>query len=250
MKQLRVYWRLTALLVSMGAYLSVIAGKQILLGEDEHFALRIRQKWTRLALRILGLRVEVNGTIPQVPGLVVANHKCLIDPVIVLSQLVAIPVGKAEIARYPLVGKAAQMTGILFLERKNKDSHLATREGIRRVLQKELSILIFPEGTTFSKPWLRDFKKGSFEIAAEEGIGVIPIAIQYGHEDMIWQEGLSTWQHFNRCFSLPSTSVVVHAGPLINDLPSRELLTQSRAFILEALNQKDVQPSTRLSDRA
>ncbi len=237
LKNWRVYWRLSALIVSMLSYLSIIIGRQIFLGQNEPHALRIRQRWTTMALKILGLRVQVQGTIPEHHGLVVSNHKCLIDPVIILSKMVVIPVGKAEIAGYPLVGKAAEITGILFLDRKNKESHQATRDGIRRFLQKERSILIFPEGTTFSKPGIRDFKKGSFEIAAEEKVAVIPLAIDYAHQDLIWHEGDSTWSHFKRAFQHRSTQITLHIGSAIKNDQSAELLTSARTFILNALGQ-------------
>lgn len=237
MGKVRVYWRLIVLLTSMLAYLSVIIGRQIVRGKHEPFALRIRQKWTALAVSILGIKVSVKGQLPDHHGLVVSNHKCLIDPVIILSKLIVIPVSKAEIAKYPLIGKAADITGILFLSRKDKDSHKATREGIRTILKRELSILIFPEGTTYSQPGLRDFKKGSFEIAAEENIAVIPLAIQYGHPDMIWQESESTWQHFNRCFQHATSEVTVHVGPVIKNDLGQQMLHQSRQFILQALGQ-------------
>lgn len=236
-KTLRVYWRLTALIVSMLTYLSVILGRQILMGQNEPHALRIRQRWTKMALKILGLRVHVYGSIPEHHGLVVSNHKCLIDPVIILSKMIVIPVGKAEIAGYPLVGRAAEITGILFLDRKNKESHRATRDGIRRFLLKERSILIFPEGTTSSKPGIREFKKGSFEIAAEEKMAVIPLAIDYAHNDLIWKEGESTWSHFKRAFQHPSTEVNLYIGTAIKNDQSGELLTSARTFILQALRQ-------------
>ncbi|MEM9260384.1 MAG: 1-acyl-sn-glycerol-3-phosphate acyltransferase, partial [Bacteroidota bacterium] len=61
--------------------------KGLFVGLSVERGMRLRQEYLGFALRLLGVRIEVQGTPPTGGGLLVANHRSYLDPIIVLSQL-------------------------------------------------------------------------------------------------------------------------------------------------------------------
>jgi len=201
-------------LITMGVYLSVILLRRLWSGDDLSHALRIRQRWCRLALRILKISVSWEGFWPQNPVMVECNHRSMMDPVVILAHYTCIPVAKAEIARYPVLGRAAEATGIIFLHRTDPNSRRQTREAIGKWFQRGYSILIFPEGTTGGEQLTRPFRKGSFEVALEQDIPILPLLIEYLDHDVAWESG-SMHRHFVTTFGKPSIRVNLKIGQQI-----------------------------------
>jgi 1-acyl-sn-glycerol-3-phosphate acyltransferase len=60
-------------------------------------------------------------------GLIIANHRSYFDPVIV-SHVNAFPVGKKEVASWPLIGYLCKISGVVFVDRKCQDSRQNQRK--------------------------------------------------------------------------------------------------------------------------
>jgi len=218
------------ILITMTTYMSVIFMRRFWKGNDLRHALRIRQKWCSLATRILGIRVFVQGSWPEIPVMVESNHRSMMDPVVILSQFHCIPVGKAEIARYPLLGKAADVTGIIFLQRDNKNSRQQTRDAIVSWHRRSQSILIFPEGTTGGERTTREFKKGSFEVANQNNISVLPLVIVYQQGEVAWEDG-SMGNHFMTTFGKRRINVNLIIGPVITPVDAVASMEQTKTWM-------------------
>lgn len=217
-------------LATMGMYLSVILLRRVWSGDDLSHALRIRQRWCRLALRILKISVHWEGFWPQNPVMVECNHRSMMDPVILLANYTCIPVGKAEIARYPILGKAAEATGIIFLRRDDPDSRRQTREAIGRWFKKGCSILIFPEGTTGGGEKTMPFRKGSFEVAYEQNIPVLPLFIEYLDHDVAWESG-SMHRHFVNTYGKSGIRVNLRIGQEIHVKDPIQTMDQVKSWM-------------------
>ena len=139
------------------------------------------------------------------------NHRTLIDPLVLGAVMHAYPLSKAEVGKYPLLGKAAKYTGIILVNRENKGSRSAALQAIADHLKKEISVLIFPEGTTSDLPTTQPFKPGVFKLAAELKIPVCPIAVIYTDRRHHWTHG-SLLDHFLARFGEKRTDVQVHFG--------------------------------------
>lgn len=115
---------------------------------------------------------------PRNPYVVVANHQSLAD-IPILSRL---PwemkwVAKAELFRIPVVGWMMSLAGDVPVGRGDARSRVAALHRARRVLDRECSVIFFPEGTRSPDGRVRAFQHGAFRLAIDAGVPILPIAI-------------------------------------------------------------------------
>jgi 1-acyl-sn-glycerol-3-phosphate acyltransferase len=145
------------------------------------FAHACARAWSWLILRTTGVQVTVQGLERLKPGatyIFVANHQSHYDTPVVFSSL---PyqlriIAKESLARFPVLGWHLKRGGHLFVDRKNPD-----RAGIlrrwRALVSDGLSLIIYAEGTRSRDGRVAKFKAGSFLLAIEAGLPVVPLAI-------------------------------------------------------------------------
>jgi 1-acyl-sn-glycerol-3-phosphate acyltransferase len=102
----------------------------------------------RSLCRAHGIVPVVHGRIPDGPNIFVSNHKGYIDPIAICSATPAIPIAKAEVRSWPLLGSVAERYGTLFVERGDAFSGANVLRKCVRRLAGGASVLNFPEGTT------------------------------------------------------------------------------------------------------
>lgn len=143
----------------------------------------IHRSWSRLLLRLAGLRVEVEGLdalSADEPQVLVCNHQSLLDiPVLFASLPVSLRfVAKIELSRIPIFSHAMRRAGHVFVDREDREQAIAAmREAGRRMRREGLTLGLFPEGTRSRDGRLRPFKKGAFALAAETGTAIVPVAL-------------------------------------------------------------------------
>ena len=112
-----------------------------------------------------------------------ANHSSFLDiPTLGLINFKFKFIGKASLRKVPVWGFMYSRLHILVDRASLKSRHsswLKAREEIR----KGFSIVFFPEGGILSKnpPQMAAFKEGSFRIAVEEQIPIIPVTIPFNY---------------------------------------------------------------------
>lgn len=127
----------------------------------------------------LSPQVEVEEPIPQRDVLLAVNHASYLDPLLLSA---VIPgrlsfVAKEELAGQRVAGPFLRRIGTLFVRRTDVAGGV---EDTRKVLEASLSgerIVSFPEGTLTRMPGLLGFHVGSFLVATEAGLPVVPIVI-------------------------------------------------------------------------
>lgn len=201
-------------------------------GKDMRFAQLMRRLWARRSLRILGVEVERTGPLPgKGPFLVIGNHRSYLDPIVVLKEVEAWPVAKAEVGSWPLIGFAARATGIIYVERENKDSRAATLDAMEHALNNGHSVLVYPEGTTHIQPVTSRFKPGAFRLAASLQVPVIPMAIEYENPDDAWVGAATFVPHFVKTFGRKKTRVKIRYGQPIISGDSSVLIAETKNWI-------------------
>ena len=128
--------------------------------------------------RALGIRPAAHGRVPT-RGLVVANHLSYLDIMIFSAVMPCFFVSKAEIARWPYFGKAAQAGGTIFIDRKSRSSTAAVALEISARLNLPLPILLFPEGTSTDGSGVLRFHSSLFEPAVAASAPITAAAIRY-----------------------------------------------------------------------
>lgn len=145
--------------------------------------------WGRVICALFWVKVKFTGFENVDSGrsfIVAANHQSMFDIFIIYGWL---PhyfkwIMKAELRKIPLVGKACESAGHIFINRTNP---VAARHGIEkaeRQLKNGVSVVIFPEGTRTFTGLMGSFKKGAFRIAADLRLPVLPVTIYGAFEVM------------------------------------------------------------------
>jgi 1-acyl-sn-glycerol-3-phosphate acyltransferase len=179
------WWRTVFYLIpAISIYTIVLGAASIassLFDRGGHFAHGCARAWSWLILKTTGVRVRVEGLERITPGttyVFVSNHQSIYDiPVIFASLPYQLRIiAKASLARFPVLGWHLKRGGHLFVDRDNPD-----RPGIlarwRALVKDGLSLIIFAEGTRSMDGTVGRFKAGSFLLALEAGLPVVPIAV-------------------------------------------------------------------------
>jgi 1-acyl-sn-glycerol-3-phosphate acyltransferase len=138
-------------------------------------------KAIRLLLRIVGIRVHVEGTenIPAGVCIFAANHISAIDPMAFIPAIprrVAILV-KQELFRIPLLSRAMRLAQFVPVDRADREAAAASLDLSVERLKRGISFAVYPEGTRSPDGRLRPFKKGAFVLAVEAGVPIVPVSI-------------------------------------------------------------------------
>jgi len=139
--------------------------------------------WGRMILRAAGTTVTVEGvehlhvTEPQI---VAANHASFFDILAILAWL-PVPVkfvAKKELFSIPLYGGALRAAGHVRLDRaRAREAMDVYAKAAKQIVERRLTMLVFPEGTRTRTGELLPFKKGAFVLATLAGVPIVPAYI-------------------------------------------------------------------------
>ena len=234
--KIRGYFRLVFIvLATIWAFLSVFF-IGILPVKRYPWRLRVRKIWSKLFVFILNYKVEVRGSFPKDRNyLFVGNHRSSMDPFVCLAYLEANPVSRADVRNYPFLGKGAELSVIIFVDKESRTSRTATKEAIHKALGEGKSIMIYPEGKTHAEPLTTTFQKGSFDMAADLGIPVVPFVIEYKSIADYWDHTDTMGVHYFKNLAKPRTYVRLSVGQVIQGDNAFSLLRQSQQWINEEI---------------
>ena len=88
-------------------------------------------------------------------------------------------VSRADLARWPLLGRAARSVGTVFVDRSDAVSGASAVRAMRTLLSRGSTVIVFPEGTTFTDDVVRPFQSGAFVAALRSGADVVPVGLAY-----------------------------------------------------------------------
>ena len=88
-------------------------------------------------------------------------------------------VGKAELFRVPLFGRAARAVGSIPIERGNRKAAFQSYDEAAEQIRGGASVVVFAEGTRGTEYALRQFKKGPVILAISAGVPLVPVLV-YG----------------------------------------------------------------------
>jgi 1-acyl-sn-glycerol-3-phosphate acyltransferase len=179
------WWRTVFYLIPAISLYTIVLGTasivSSLFDRRGHFAHRCARAWSWLILKTTGVRVRVDGLERIAPGttyVFVSNHQSIYDiPVIFASLPCQLRIiAKASLAKFPVLGWHLRRGGHLFVDRQNPD-RAGILERWRALVKDGLSLIIFAEGTRSFDGVVARFKAGSFLLALEAGLPIVPIAV-------------------------------------------------------------------------
>jgi 1-acyl-sn-glycerol-3-phosphate acyltransferase len=137
--------------------------------------------WARLLLRLGGIRVHILGAerAPSGPAVFAANHASALDiPVLfaVLPHDFRI-IYKRSLGYVPLVGWSLWAGRHVAIERANPFKARRSLAAAAERIRGGTSVVVFPEGTRASGGELLPFKRGSFLLAIQAGVPLVPVSL-------------------------------------------------------------------------
>lgn len=186
--------------------------------------------WARFGLLITGTTVDVRGRQHLHAGqscVIVANHLSLYDIWVLYGHLGVDFrwVAKQELRRVPIVGRACEVLGHVFIDRSDSQRARASLERARQQIVDGTCILFFPEGTRSRDGRIRPFKKGAFRMAVDMQLPVLPLTINHT-QHILPPDGLR---------QTPGTAEILIHPLIATDTDADRLLKKSRAAIISGL---------------
>ena len=179
------WWRTVFFLIPAIAVYTVALGTLSLLSSvvDRRgwLAHRCARAWSWLILATTGVLVTADGLARidrRRTYVFVSNHQSIYDiPVIFASLPFQLRIiAKESLGRFPFLGWHLRRSGHLLVDRSHPD-----RAGILRrwkaLVGEGLSVIVFPEGTRSPDGRVGPFKAGSFLLAIEAGLPLVPLTV-------------------------------------------------------------------------
>lgn len=148
----------------------------------DRYTFRLASFWSKAMIWAAGGKLIVRGREnfkKDSKVLYVSNHQGNFDiPALIASipHLVGF-VAKKEMAKFPVVSTWMKAIHCIFLERKDKKGTVQIYADAGRQLVDGQALVIFPEGTRSRRRKMGRFKRGSFRLATENGIPIMPVTV-------------------------------------------------------------------------
>ena len=176
-----------------------------------NFIYRVCRVWADIWMALIGIfhrNIFESAPDNSRQFIFVANHISYMDIPVILKTIRGRPfrvLGKSEMIKIPIFGLIYQYAAVL-VDRGNPDARTKSVHHLKSILQKGISVFIFPEGTfnESGRP-LKNFYDGAFRIAIETGTPIKPVLF------------LDTFDrlHYSSLFSLtPGRSRAVFLEPV------------------------------------
>jgi 1-acyl-sn-glycerol-3-phosphate acyltransferase len=179
------WWRTVFFLIPAITIYTIVLGAvsiaSSLFDRRGYFAHRCARAWSWLILKTTRVRVAVEGLDRVTPGttyVFVSNHQSIYDTPVIFGSL---PyqlriIAKESLARFPVLGWHLGRGGHLFVDRRHPD-RAGILERWRALVSQGLSLIIYAEGTRSPDGHVARFKAGSFLLAIQAGLPIVPVAV-------------------------------------------------------------------------
>jgi 1-acyl-sn-glycerol-3-phosphate acyltransferase len=139
---------------------------------------------------------------------------------------------KQSLRKIPLVGKACESAGFIFVDNSTPQAAVKTIKSAEAKLKDGASIAIFPEGSRTRTGEMGKFKKGAYQMAMDLHLPIVPVTINGSHQVM----------PYGSCFFMPHKMELIIHDPITTDsidttnirevaVKIRELVDESRQII-------------------
>lgn len=179
------WWRTVFFLIPAISVYTIVLGTlsigSSLFEKRGYFAHWCARTWARLILVTTGVRVTVRGLERLEPGatyVFVSNHQSIYDiPVLFWSLPFQLRIiAKESLGNFPFLGWHLRRTGHMLVDRSRPDRSKIFGWA-SRLTSQGLSLIVFPEGTRSRDGRVGRFKGGSFYLALQAGLPVVPLSI-------------------------------------------------------------------------
>lgn len=158
--------------------------------EKNIFSQKTAKFWGKILIWAASSRAKIiyeNNSIDEIesisknnePVILISNHQSNLDIPTLLAYL---PlnfsfIAKKEMKNWPIIGLWMKALNCIFLDRKNFRQGMKDMKKAIKNIENGYSYVIFPEGSRSPNGNIQDFKKGSFKLAVDTKVKIIPITL-------------------------------------------------------------------------
>ena len=150
--------------------------------QGQYVFILISKVWIRVWLFLVGCPFEVKGKENFIKGktyVITCNHNSLLDPTVTCPFIPGAnkTIAKISFAKVPIFGMYYTIGSVL-VDRKDSKSRLKSFEDMKKVVEQEMHMLVYPEGTrnTTGEP-LKQFFDGAFSLAIRTHTDILPAVL-------------------------------------------------------------------------
>lgn len=138
--------------------------------------------WSWLILKVSKVKVKILGAenIPRDKTTIyVANHESSFD-IPALYQALGVPMFfmvKSQFRKIPIFSWYLKALGMVFVNKNNRKDILDSLDTAVKEINKGKNLISFPEGTRSRDGNMKHFKQGTFVLAKETKVNIVPVAI-------------------------------------------------------------------------
>jgi 1-acyl-sn-glycerol-3-phosphate acyltransferase len=222
------------ILQAMAAHAWISCGSEMRLAARAEWL----HRWCRTCLRRLDVDLTYQG-IPPRDGLLVANHISYLDVLVLSAIAPCVFVAKREVARWPVFGRMARLSGTIFIDRKRRADVPVVASQISEAAQSGVLVVLFPEGGSSDGTSVLPFHSSLLEPAIALQSPMTPAHISYTLQDGDPRMDIAYWgemtlpRHLVRMLSRYGIRPVVRFGARQTFKDRKQAAAEMRAAIVD-----------------
>lgn len=141
----------------------------------------------KIVTRLLGIRVHVQGELPETgPVLIAANHVSWLDIPVMSAVMPLSFIAKSDVAEWPFFGALAKLQRSVFVDRTKRVRAMHQKTEIEKRLGDGDILVLFAEGTSSDGNRVLPFRSAllsaaGIDVSGNGGPLVYPVTIAYTH---------------------------------------------------------------------
>ena len=169
--------------------------------------------FSRLLMRIVGVKLVVHGQIPASRHLIVSNHQGILDSLLHMAISPCMVISNALIRNMKVIGAVMELLGFVFVDRSRRKSIVELLQPATSMMtQSKVNMGFFPEGKSGDGIELLPFHSPFFKIAIDSNAGIQPLAFRWTHAN---GHAVSPAQRMTFTYLVKHGSIVQHLSNLL-----------------------------------
>ncbi len=163
-------------LIQFSITVAIVIAAMYLFRKHTH---KIIKFWMKIQMYLLGIKLEIQGTLDESCDLLLMNHQSLLDIVVIeyIHSKDLAWIAKKEITNLFFFGHIIKAPRMISVDRENKAGIIHLLKEVKNRLSLNRPIAMFPEGTRSDGEKMLKFKSGAAMVANKFNLKVQPTVI-------------------------------------------------------------------------